>query len=217
MAATTHFKSSRFFVSPCIRGCVGPKASLDGCRTSIYLYLNVCILMDIGSYQAFSFYTDWCHQQSLEQFSYMISRSKTSMMTSAAVQSALPTIPDVWSNFNRHQPNISCIGSLVMTFFLTSLQNDCGLSFGWSWDWTKKTFSNVILLQYHPIFCHFMDGTFSHFLLIVAFTGADLSTISWIHSLSTEMVERLLLNEIVLHYVLWPTILPLWCSFITAI
>ena len=51
--------------------------------------------MDIGSYQEFSSYTDWCHQQSLEQFAYMISRSKTSMMTSAAVQPALPTSPEV--------------------------------------------------------------------------------------------------------------------------
>jgi len=81
----------------------------------------------------------------------------------------------------------------------------------------QKTFSNLIFLPYHPIFFHFMDRSFSLFLLItVAFTGADLSTTSWIHSLSTEMVERLL-NEIVLHYVLWPTILLLWCSFITVI
>jgi len=81
----------------------------------------------------------------------------------------------------------------------------------------RKTFSNLIFLPYHPIFSHFMDGTFSLFLLIpVAFTGTDLSTISWIHSLSNEMAERLL-NEIVLHYTLWPTILPLWCSFITII
>jgi len=58
--------------------------------------------MDTGSYQEFSSYTDWCHQQSLEQFAYMISRSKISMMTSAAVQPALPTLPEVWQTFNCH-------------------------------------------------------------------------------------------------------------------
>jgi hypothetical protein len=42
-----------------------------------------------------------------------------------------------------------------------------------------KTISNLIFLPYHPILFHFMDGTFSLFLLInVAFIGDDLSTIS---------------------------------------
>jgi len=53
-----------------------------------------------------------------------------------------------------------------------------------------------------------MDGTVSLFLLITAaFTGGDLSTITLIHSLSTETVDRLL-NDIVLHDMQWPTILP---------
>jgi hypothetical protein len=51
--------------------------------------------MDTGSYQAFSANKDWCYQQSLEQFSSIISKSKTSIMTSAALQQALTTSPEV--------------------------------------------------------------------------------------------------------------------------
>lgn len=43
----------------------------------------------------------------------------------------------------------------------------------------QNTFSNLIILPYHSIFFHFMDETFSLFLLItVAFSGADVSTTS---------------------------------------
>lgn len=146
----------------------------------------------------------------------MISRSKTSMMTSAAVQSALPTSPEVWSTFNCHQPTISCIGSLVILFFLTSLQNDCGLSFGWSWDKTKNIFKfdlssippNILpshgwnLFPILAYYCGFHWRWSFHYIM-------NSFLVHW-------MIERLL-NDIVLHYVLWPTILPLSCSFITVI
>jgi len=174
---------------------VGPKASLEGRRTFIFLYLTVCLLMDLCSYQAFSSYTEWCHQQSLEQLFYMISRSKTFMMNSAAFQSALPTSPEVWSTFNCHQPTISCIVSLVIWhFFLFKLVFKMIVVFHLDGHETeRKTFSNFIFFPYHPIYLHFM-------LITVVFTGADLSTISWIHSLSTEMVERCRMRQ---YYITW--------------